>query len=176
MVALYLSGSKAINLRLSSLRPTPGAPISTIGRKTPGLGNNRATSSYVGISSRSNSSLSRRSYMIFLVLVEVFKPMPTPTHPEVISWMVEVVSKNEGASRGGGLGKQPAVAWVSVPFWGPIRGGAVLPEQPPRPAIIGPQKSSSMSETQRWKKNIQKTKKKVSDDECLHGRKHELFL
>lgn len=64
----YFSGSVAINLRRSSLRPTPGGPMSTMGLKTPGLGNNFATSSYVGISSRSKSSFSVQSYIIFLIL------------------------------------------------------------------------------------------------------------
>lgn len=54
--------------RLSSFRPMPGAPMRTIGRYSPGLGYNLATSSYVAISSRSKSSFSVSSYMIFLVL------------------------------------------------------------------------------------------------------------
>ena len=32
--------------------------------------------------------------MIFLVFTLLLLPIPTPTHPDVISWMVEVGSKN----------------------------------------------------------------------------------
>lgn len=59
----------AASLRLSSFRPTPGAPIKTNGLNTPGLGYNLHTSSYVAIISLSKSSFSSRSYIIFLVLV-----------------------------------------------------------------------------------------------------------
>lgn len=63
----YLSGSRATSRRFNSLRPTPGAPISTIGRFEPGRGYNFDTSSYVAISSRSKSSFSSKLYIIFLV-------------------------------------------------------------------------------------------------------------
>ena len=65
----YFSGSIAASLRLSSFRPTPGAPIKTNGRNTPGRGYNLHTSSYVAIISLSKSSFSSRSYIIFLVLM-----------------------------------------------------------------------------------------------------------
>lgn len=55
-----------MSLLLSSFRPTPGAPTSTIGLTNPGRGYSLATSSYVGIISRSKSSFSLMSYMIFL--------------------------------------------------------------------------------------------------------------
>lgn len=42
--------------------------MSTTGLKTPGRGYSLATSSYVAICSRSKSSFSVKSYMIFLVL------------------------------------------------------------------------------------------------------------
>lgn len=54
----YFSGSVAMSLLRNSFLPTPGAPTKTIGLISPGLGYNRATSSYVGIISRSKSSFS----------------------------------------------------------------------------------------------------------------------
>lgn len=55
-----------MSLLRNSFLPTPGAPTSTIGLTKPGLGYKRATSSYVGIISRSKSSFSVMSYIIFL--------------------------------------------------------------------------------------------------------------
>lgn len=63
----YFSVSVAMRRRRNSLRPTPGAPIRTIGRARPGRGYSFATSSYVGTSSRSKSSLSAAEQRIFLV-------------------------------------------------------------------------------------------------------------
>lgn len=57
-----------MSLRRNSFLPTPGAPTSTTGRTRPGRGYKRATSSYVGIISRSKSSFSVMSYMTFFTL------------------------------------------------------------------------------------------------------------
>lgn len=65
MGVTYFSGSVAISRLRNSFLPTPGAPTNTRGLTSPGRGYNRATSSYVGIISRSKSSFSVMSYIIF---------------------------------------------------------------------------------------------------------------
>lgn len=65
---IYFSGSVAMSLRRNSFLPTPGAPTRTMGLTRPGRGYKRATSSYVGIISRSKSSFSVMSYMTFFTL------------------------------------------------------------------------------------------------------------
>jgi hypothetical protein len=64
-VILKRSVSSATILLLISFLPTPGGPTSTMGLKAPDRGKRRATSSYVGTSSPSKSSLSDNAYISF---------------------------------------------------------------------------------------------------------------
>ena len=81
--------SGLVQVLLFGVRSRSGSGIKLSGMSPLGFGSPTTSLDWT-----SSFKSPERSYMIFLVFTLLLLPIPTPTHPDVISWMVEVGSKN----------------------------------------------------------------------------------